>query len=199
MKVIMATTNPNKVREIKEMLEGTNIEVSSLADLGIDAEIEENGSTFEENALIKASKIAKQAKGIVLADDSGLEIDALDGKPGIHSARFMDGAPYEEKCAEILRQMSDVPDDKRSARFICAMAMVYPDGRKKTFEGRFEGYISREYKGTNGFGYDPIFFVPEFGKTSAEMLPEEKNAVSHRGKALKMVVEELKKEQTENK
>lgn len=193
MKVIMATTNPNKVREIREMLEGTDIEVSSLADLGIDADIEENGSTFAENALIKAMAIAKLAEGIVLADDSGLVIDALGGAPGIHSARFMNDAPYEEKCAEILRRMSDVPDGKRSARFVCAMAMVYPDGSTKTFEGRFEGCIGHEYKGTNGFGYDPIFFVPEYGKTSAEMLPEEKNAVSHRGKALKMVVEELKK------
>lgn len=193
MKVVMATTNQNKVREIREMLEGTDIEVSSLADLGIDADIEENGSTFAENALIKAMAIAKLAEGIVLADDSGLVIDALGGEPGIHSARFMGDAPYEEKCAEILRQMRDIPDEKRSARFVCAMAMVYPGGSTKTFEGKFEGFIGHEYKGTNGFGYDPIFFVPEFGKTSAEMLPEEKNAVSHRGKALKMVVEELKK------
>ena len=193
MKVIMATTNANKVREIREMLENTDIEVSSLADCGIDVDIDENGSTFAENAMIKAKAIAKLTDGIVIADDSGLVIDVLGGEPGIHSARFMGDAPYEEKCAVILDKLKDVPDEKRSARFVCAMAVVYPNGEEKTFEGIFEGRIAHEYKGTNGFGYDPIFFVPEYGKTSAEMTPEEKNAMSHRGKALKMVVEELSK------
>ena len=193
MKVIMASNNQDKIREIREMLEGTDIQILSLADCGISVEVEETGSTFEENALLKAKAIADMTGETVLADDSGLSIDAFHGEPGVHSARFMGvDTPYEQKCSRILEEMKDLPDEKRGARFVCCMALVYPDGETKTFEGVFEGIIGHEIKGENGFGYDPVFFVPEKNMTSAEMTPEEKNSMSHRGKALRMVVEELK-------
>lgn len=193
MKIIMATTNKNKVREISEMLQGTDISIVSLAECGIDIDIEENGETFAENALIKARAISEITKEIVLADDSGLVIDALNGEPGVHSSRFMgEDTSYEIKNNAILDMLKDVPEEKRGARFVCSMALVYPDGTEKTVDGVFEGRIGYEIAGTNGFGYDPIFYVPEKSMTSAELSPEEKNEMSHRGKALKMIVEELK-------
>jgi len=193
MDIIMATSNENKVREINEMLEGTDLHIHSLREQGIDADIEENGTTFEENALIKAEAIAKLTGKTVLADDSGLVIDALSGEPGVHSSRFMgEDTSYEIKNKAILDMLKDVPEQKRSARFVCSMAVVFPDGTKDVKTGVFEGRIGYEIKGENGFGYDPIFFVPEKGMTSAELSPEEKNAISHRGKALRMMVEELK-------
>ena len=194
----MATGNQNKVREIREMLEGSGIEIISMKDAGITADIEENGETFEENAAIKAETIRDLSGQMVLADDSGLMIDAMDGGPGVHSARFMgEDTSYEIKNAAILKELENVPEEERGARFVCAMALAFPekDGVKpktQIYRGVFEGRIAYEAKGENGFGYDPIFFVPSWNMTSAEMSPEEKNAISHRGNALRQVVEALR-------
>ena len=193
MKIIMATENENKIREIRQMLKDTDIEVDSLKDVHIKADIEENGVTFEENATIKAETIRDLTGQIVMADDSGLEIDALGGKPGIHSSRFMgEDTSYEIKNAALLKQLEDVPKEKRTARFICAVAVAYPDAPTRVYRGTFEGLIAQESRGQGGFGYDPIFYVPEKGCTSAELDPEVKNSMSHRGKALSMAVKELR-------
>ena len=193
MKVIMATGNLNKVREINEMLEGSGIEIITMKQAGIDADIIENGKTFEENAAIKAETVRDVCNGVVIADDSGLEIDYLGKEPGVHSARFMgEDTSYDIKNAALLEKLKGVPDEERTARFVCAMAIAYPDRETKIFRGVFEGRIAHEIKGKNGFGYDPIFYVPERGCTSAELSPEEKNEISHRGKALRLAVAELK-------
>ena len=190
----MATGNENKVREIREMLEGSELEIVSMKAAGISADIDENGTTFEENAVIKAETIRDITGTVVLADDSGLEIDYLGGGPGVHSARFMgEDTSYDIKNAAILSKLEGVPEEKRSARFICAMAIAYPDAPTKVFKGVFEGRIAEKKAGENGFGYDPIFYVPECGCTSAELPPEEKNSMSHRGKALKAAAAELLK------
>lgn len=188
----MATGNQNKVKEIREMLEGTEIEILSLKDIRLETEIDENGSTFEENAVIKAETIRDLTGQMVFADDSGLEIDALSGEPGVHSSRFMgEDTSYDIKNRAILDMLKDVPEEERTARFVCAVAIAYPDAPTKVFRGTFEGRIAHEIKGENGFGYDPIFYVPEKDCTSAELSPEEKNAISHRGKALRMAVKAL--------
>ena len=178
-------------------MEDTGLEVVSMKDAGIKADIEENGKTYEENALIKARAVAAFTKDIVMADDSGLEIDALNKEPGIYSARYLgEDTPYSIKNANLIQR----PEEKRTARFVCAIAAVLPDGRELTTRATIEGRIGYEEKGTNGFGYDPIFYVPEFGKTTAELTEEEKNQVSHRGKALELMKEELKKyEDTDRK
>ena len=194
MDIIMATGNSNKVREIREMLEGSDLNIISMKDAGIDVRIIEDGRTFEDNARIKAETVRDACGKIVIADDSGLEIDFLGGEPGIHSARFMgEDTSYDIKNAALLEKLDGVPDEERSARFICAMAIAYPDRETSVFRGVFEGRIAYKAAGENGFGYDPIFYLPEKGCTSAELLPEEKNAISHRGKALKMAVDELRK------
>ena len=163
--------------------------------------IKEIGKTYEENALIKARAVAAFTKDIVMADDSGLEIDALNKEPGIYSARYLgEDTPYSIKNANLIQRLEGVPEEKRTARFVCAIAAVLPDGRELTTRATIEGRIGYEEKGTNGFGYDPIFYVPEFGKTTAELTEEEKNQVSHRGKALELMKEELKKyEDTDRK
>ncbi|MBE6017757.1 MAG: XTP/dITP diphosphatase [Lachnospiraceae bacterium] len=194
MDIIMATGNSNKVREIREMLDGSDLNIISMKDAGIDVEIIEDGLTFEDNARIKAETVRDACGKIVIADDSGLEIDFLGGEPGIHSSRFMgEDTSYDIKNAALLEKLDGVPDEKRSARFICAMAIAYPDRKTSVFRGVFEGRIAYKSAGENGFGYDPIFYLPERGCTSAELLPEEKNSISHRGQALKMAVEELQK------
>lgn len=193
MQIIMATGNANKVREIRQMLEGSGIEVISMKDAGIEAEIVEDGTSFEENAVIKAETIRDLCGSIVMADDSGLEIDALNGEPGIHSARYLgEDTPYTFKNQVILERLKEVSEEERSARFVCAVALAYPDAPTKVFRGVFEGRIAYEARGENGFGYDPIFFVPERNCTSAELSPEEKNSMSHRGKALSMAVKALR-------
>ncbi len=195
MKVIFATGNENKLREIRQITEGMNIEIVSMKDAGCYVDVEETGTTFEENAYLKASAIAKKSGLPTLADDSGLEIDWLGKEPGIYSSRYMgEDTPYPVKNAELLRRMEGVPDDKRTARFVCAVCYVRPDGSSETVRGTMEGIVAHEIKGENGFGYDPIFFLPEKGCTSAELPPEEKNAISHRGKALRMMREILEKE-----
>ena len=195
MKIVFATGNQGKVREIKQIMDDMDAEIVSMKEAGIDIEIEENGATFEENALIKARAIAKEANVLVLADDSGLEIDYLDKAPGVLSARYMgEDTPYSVKNQHILELLKDVQGEARSARFVCSIAAVFPDGREFTTYATIEGEIAQKSEGENGFGYDPIFFVPEFGKTTAELSPEEKNKISHRGKALSMMKEILKKE-----
>lgn len=194
-KLIFATGNQNKVREIKMIMADTDYEILSLKDAGIDADIEENGTTFEENAAIKAKAICEMTGELVLADDSGLEVDYLNKEPGIYSARYEGvDTPYSIKNQIIMDRLSGVPDEKRTARFVCAIAAAFPDGRVITRTATMEGRIGYEQKGENGFGYDPIFFLPEFGCTSAELSPEDKNAISHRGKALRMMRDVLKDE-----
>ena len=185
-RIILATGNKDKLKEVREILGKKSVSVVSMKEAGFDQEIEENGSTFAENAVIKAKAVCAASGETAMADDSGLVIDALGGMPGIYSARYLGHeTPYPEKNAKILAMLSDVPEEKRTARYVCAIACVFPDGRTLLAEETMEGRIAREPAGSNGFGYDPIFYVPEAGKTAAEMSPEEKHAVSHRGKALR--------------
>lgn len=193
-RIVFATGNAGKIREINAIMADTGMEVVSMKDAGIQTDIEENGSTFEENALIKARAVAALTKDIVMADDSGLEIDHLNGEPGILSARYLgEDTSYHVKNADLIRRLEGVSDEQRTARFVCVIAAVLPDGGELTVRSTIEGRIGYEEKGTNGFGYDPIFYVPEFQKTTAELTEAEKNAVSHRGKALRLMKEELKR------
>lgn len=193
-KIVFATGNAGKMREIREILADMDLEVVSMAEIGADIEIEENGATFEENAVIKARAVGKVCGEIVLADDSGLEVDHLNREPGIYSARYMgDDTPYSIKNASIIQRLEGVPREERTARFVCAIAAVFPDGEEVVTHGEIEGWIDYEEKGSNGFGYDPIFSVPEFGRTTAELSDEEKNSVSHRGRALRKMKDELRK------
>lgn len=195
MKIIFATGNENKLREIRQITENMGIEIVSMKDAGYYTEVEETGTTFEENAYLKASAIAKKCNLPTLADDSGLEIDYLNKEPGIYSSRFMgEDTPYPVKNAELLRRMEGVPNEKRTARFVCAICLVRPDGSSETVRATMEGRVAYKSAGKNGFGYDPIFFLPERGCTSAELSPEEKNEISHRGKALRMMRDILEKE-----
>ena len=191
-KIVFATGNKNKVREISEILEDFEIPVQSMKDAGVEVDIIENGKTFEENSLIKARSVWNVTGGLVLADDSGLEVDALNKEPGIYSARYMgEDTSYHIKNANIIERLEGVNDDKRTARFVCAVAVVFPDGSEKVVRGVMEGRIGYEEKGENGFGYDPIFILPKYEKTTAELKPEEKNAESHRGKALRAIRKEI--------
>lgn len=193
--IIFATGNQGKMREITQIMADMDVEIKSMNEAGIFIDIEENGTTFEENALIKARAIAKEANAIVLADDSGLEIDYLDKAPGVLSARFLgEDTSYDIKNTHILELLKDVKGKERSARFVCSIAAVFPDGREFTTYATIEGEIGHKIEGENGFGYDPIFFVPEFGKTTAQLSPDEKNKISHRGKALTMMKEILKEQ-----
>ena len=193
-KIVFATGNAGKMREIREILADMDLEVVSMAEIGADIEIEENGATFEENAVIKARAVGKVCGEIVLADDSGLEVDHLNREPGIYSARYMgEDTPYSIKNASIIQRLEGVPREERTARFVCAIAAVFPDGEEVVTQGEIEGWIGYEEKGSNGFGYDPIFSVPEFGRTTAELSDEEKNSVSHRGRALRKMKDELRK------
>ena len=197
-KVIFATGNEGKMKEIREILGDLDIELLSLKDAGIHADIVEDGKTFEENAQIKAKAIRDLTGEIVLADDSGLEIDYLNKEPGIYSARYMgEDTSYHIKNAKLIERLEGVPDEKRTARFVCAIAAAFPDGSVKTVREAMEGRIGYEESGANGFGYDPIFMpdeqpagAEESGEllTSAEMTPEQKNAISHRGKALRALM-----------
>ena len=192
-RIIVATGNAGKMKEFKEVLGDLDADIVSMKEAGIEEDVEENGTTFEENALIKARAIAKKANdAIVLADDSGLEIDYLNKDPGIYSARYLGhDTSYDYKNKVILEKLKDVPKEQRSARFVCALAAVFPDGKEVVKRATIEGEIGYEIAGENGFGYDPIFFVPEYGRTTAELTMEQKNAISHRGKALRMIKEEL--------
>ncbi len=191
--VIFATGNQNKLREIREiMADIPDVRIISMKEAGIEADIVEDGDTFEENARIKAEAVSGLSGEIVLADDSGLVIDALNGEPGIFSARYMgEETSYHIKNNELVRRLEGVPDEERTARFVCAVAAAVPGKKTYVVRGVMEGRIGYEEKGANGFGYDPIFFLPSYGKTSAEIPPEEKNRISHRGKALRAVREVL--------
>lgn len=193
MKIVFATGNQGKMREIREIMEGMDAEILSMKDAGIEANIAEDGATFEENALIKAKAVSQYTDAIVLADDSGLEIDYLNKEPGIYSARYMgEDTSYEIKNQALIDRLEGVPKEQRTARFVCAIAAALPDGKTLMARGTMEGYIGWEPSGENGFGYDPIFYLDEYGCASAALTPEQKNAISHRGKALRMMRDMLK-------
>ena len=189
VRIVIATGNKDKVREINELLEGTLFEAVSMKEAGIECDIVEDADSFKGNALIKAQAVAQFTDDYVLADDSGLCIDALDGAPGIYSSRFCgEDSTYEEKFRKIFEMLEGVPEDERTAHFTCAIAVVRPDKTFFEVEEYFEGVLRETPAGSNGFGYDPIFYVPEYGMTSAQMSPEMKNSMSHRGKALRKAV-----------
>ena len=193
-KIIFATVNAGKMCEVREILKDMDADILSMKEAGIDIDIVEDGTTFEENAAIKARAVAAatQEEAIVLADDSGLEVDYLDKEPGIYSARYMgEDTPYSVKNKNLIDRLEGVPDNKRTARFVCAIAAALPGGEVITTSGVIEGRIDHEEKGNNGFGYDPIFYVPEYGCTTAQLSVEEKNRVSHRARALAAMKEEL--------
>ncbi len=193
-RIIFATGNAGKMKEIREIMADLDVEIVSMKEAGVDVEIVENGSSFEENAVIKARTIMEHTGELVLADDSGLEIDYLNGEPGIYSARYMgEDTSYHIKNNNLISRLEGVEDEKRTARFVCAIAAAFPDGEILTVRDTVEGRIGYEEKGENGFGYDPIFYLPEYGKSSAQLSPEEKNRISHRGKALRKMKEELLK------
>lgn len=192
-KLIFATGNAGKMKEIREILGRTGLTILSQKEAGITSDAEENGTTFEANALIKARAVAAQTDALVLADDSGLEIDYLNGEPGIYSARYMgEDTSYRIKNANLIGRLEGVPKEKRTARFVCAIAAVLPEAAEGiVVRGVIEGYIGWEEKGTNGFGYDPIFYVDEYGCSTAELDSETKNSISHRGNALRLMKERL--------
>ena len=198
-RIVFATGNAGKMREIKRILGDLGVEIVSMKEAGIATDAEENGKTYEENALIKARAVAALTGDCVLADDSGLEIDYLNKEPGIYSARYMgEDTSYRIKNANLIERLEGVPDEKRTARFVCAIAAVLPNGKELTVRATIEGRIGYEEKGEGGFGYDPIFYVPELKKTTAELTEDEKNSVSHRGKALRLMKEELKRDESFN-
>ncbi|MGN0400720.1 MAG: XTP/dITP diphosphatase [Acetatifactor sp.] len=198
-KIIFATGNAGKMKEIKRILGDLGLEILSMKEAGISTDVQENGKTYEENALIKARAVAALTGDCVLADDSGLEIDYLNKEPGIYSARYMgEDTSYRIKNANLIARLEGVPDEKRTARFVCAIAAVLPNGKELTVRATIEGRIGYEEKGEGGFGYDPIFYVPELQKTTAELTEDEKNSVSHRGQALRLMKEELKKNESFN-
>lgn len=189
-KIIFATSNEGKMKEVRFILEGMDMEILSMKEAGIQVDVVEDGKTFEENAIIKAVAIQKVSGVIVLADDSGLEVDYLNKEPGIYSARYMgENTSYDIKNQNLIDRLKGVADEKRTARFVCAIAAAFPDGSVEVTRGTIEGRIGYEEKGTNGFGYDPIFYVPEYGCTTAELSMEQKNEASHRGKALRKMKE----------
>ncbi len=191
-KVIFATTNEGKMKEIREILQDLEIELLSLKEAGLNPDIEENGETFEENAIIKAKTVMELTGEIVLADDSGLEVDYMEKAPGVYSARFMgEETSYDIKNQYIIDQLEKANENERSARFVCAIACAFPDGEIVTRRATIEGTIARQISGENGFGYDPIFYIPEYGCTSADMTSEQKNEISHRGKALRAIRKEI--------
>lgn len=192
-KIIFATTNENKVREVNMMMEDFDVELCTMKAAGVDVEIVEDGTTFEENAVIKAKTVMEITGEIAIADDSGLEVDYLDGAPGIYSARFLgEDTSYDIKNNYIIDKLKDAKGKDRSARFVCAIAVAFPNGEVVTCKGTIEGLIAYEQKGKNGFGYDPIVYVPEYEMTTGEMAPKLKNSISHRGKALEQMKEILK-------
>ena len=193
-KIIFATGNEHKMIEIRAILSDLGVEILSQKEAGIKADVIEDGMTFEENALINARAIMKLTGQITMADDSGLEIDYLNKAPGVYSARFMGhDTSYDIKNKALIQKLEGVKGSDRSGRFVCAIAVCYTEGREIVKRGTMEGLIAEEIKGDNGFGYDPIVYLPEYGKTSGELAPEEKNKISHRGKALALIKEELDK------
>ena len=194
-KLVFATGNAGKMKEIRMILKDCGYEILSMKEAGIHIDIEENGTTFEENALIKAKAVFECCSDVdvVLADDSGLEVDYLDKAPGVYSARFMgEDTSYHIKNQAIIDKLKDAKEEERTARFVCVIAGVFADGTTVTTKGTIEGVIGKEERVENGFGYDPIFFLPEKGCSTAELTDEEKNEISHRGKALRLMAEKLR-------
>jgi len=192
MRLLVATNNPGKVREYDDLLDGLGLDLCGLADIGL-SKVEETGQTFAENALLKALAYGRASRLLTLADDSGLEVEALGGAPGVYSARYAGkGASDADRYRKLLAALDGVPWEKRAARFQCVIALAWPDGRIETFEGQCDGVIAFEPRGTNGFGFDPVFYMPEFGCTMAELSTEVKNRVSHRARAAALARERLK-------
>ena len=189
--VVIATKNKGKAKDFEALFQPLGFEVVTMFDVAPDMEIEETGTTFEENAVLKAETLAKELNMIVIADDSGLAVDALDGAPGVYSARYAGDHDDEANIVKVLEKLAGVPEEKRTARFMCALAIAGPEIDTTTVFGTCEGIISEEKRGTNGFGYDPIFFIPELGRAMAELTPEEKGAISHRGNAIRKLAEAL--------
>ena len=194
MKVVLASKNKHKLQEISKITEKFGIELVLQSELGIDLDVEENGSTFEENSFIKAEAVMKATGLPALADDSGIAVDALNGEPGIYSARygFDDSLDDWGRLELLLKNTEHVPDGQRQAQFVCVITMVTPEGQVVQARGEIHGELTREPRGGNGFGYDPIFYYPPLGMTTAELSPEAKNEVSHRGNALKLFYEKMK-------
>lgn len=193
-KIIFATTNEGKMDEIRAILKDVDVELVSLKDAGLNPDIEENGATFEENAIIKAKAVMELTGEMVLADDSGIEVDYMDKAPGVYSARFLgEDTPYSVKNQYIIDKLKNAKEGERSARFVCVIACAFPNGEVITRRGTVEGFIAKQICGSHGFGYDPIFYIPEFGCTTAEMSPEHKNQISHRGIALRAMKDAIKK------
>ena len=191
-RIIFASNNAGKIKEVKQIFQ--DYDVVSMREAGIELDVEENGTTFEENALIKARTVYELTGEITMADDSGLEVDFLNKEPGVYSARYMGhDTSYDIKNQSIIDRLDGVEGEARSARFVCAIAVCLPEGKELTSRGTMEGIIAKEIKGNHGFGYDPIVYLPEYQKTSAELSPEEKNKISHRGKALELIRTELVK------
>ncbi len=192
-KLVFATGNQGKMKEIREILADMDLEILSMKEAGVNLDIQEDGTTFEENAVIKAKAVQEATGELTLADDSGLEIDYLNGEPGVYSARYLgEDTSYRIKNANLIQRLEGVPMEQRTARFVCVIAAAFPDGWVETARATIEGVIGYEERGENGFGYDPIFYVPEFHCSTAELSPEQKNAVSHRGKALRQMKEILR-------
>lgn len=184
MKVILASKNPHKLTELSVILSQHGFEIALESEYGLDIDVDETGTTFEENSLLKAEAVMKASGLPVLADDSGLMVDALDGAPGVYSARYGHKSSDGERTEFLLENMKDVPDEKRTAKFVCVITCLWPDGRKIVARGECPGVITHEVHGENGFGYDPVFYLPELGMTYAELPSEQKNAISHRARAL---------------
>ena len=184
MKVILASKNQHKLTELSAILSQLGFEIALESEYGLDIDVEETGTTFEENSFLKADAVMKASRLPVLADDSGLMVDALDGAPGVYSARYGHKASDKERTAYLLENMKDVPEERRGAKFVCVITCLFPDGRKIVARGECPGVIARAPHGENGFGYDPVFYLPELGMTYAELPSEQKNAISHRARAL---------------
>jgi XTP/dITP diphosphohydrolase len=192
MRLLIATTNPGKVREYADLLAGLPCDLVSLADVGINNDVDETGATYEENALLKAREYATQSGLLTLADDSGLEVVALQGRPGVHSARYAPDSPT--RIQKLLDEMKNVPDEQRHARFQCVVALAWPEGRSVTTQGSCEGWIARDPRGVNGFGFDPVFYMPEYNATMAELPESFKNTISHRAHAaqeMRLILEQV--------
>jgi len=193
MRLLIATNNPDKVREYDDLLRRLGLELCGLADIGLERQVDETGHTFDENARLKAQAYCQASHLLTLADDSGLEVTKLGGAPGVHSARYAgQGASDADRIRKLLAALDGVPWDDRAARFRCVIALAWPDGRLETFEGQCEGVIALEPKGTNGFGFDPVFYLPELNCTMAELPMDVKNRISHRARAAALVRERLK-------
>ncbi len=191
-RIILASNNAGKIKEVRQILDNPELEIVTMKEAGVDIDIEENGATFEENALIKARTVMEHTGCLTIADDSGLEVDAMNKEPGVYSARFMGyDTSYDIKNQAIIDKLKGLKGDDRSARFVCVIAAVLPDGTELVTRGTMEGIIAYHMDGENGFGYDPILYLPEFAKTSASLTDEQKNAISHRGKALRLMRDEL--------